>query len=38
VGLTKDDLDYYHSSVRFYENGIDEFGVTSNLYRVFDRE
>lgn len=34
--LAKDDLDYYWSSARFYESGIDEFGFLSNLYAVFD--
>lgn len=34
--LAKDDLDYYYSSARFYETGIDEFGFLKNIYRVFD--
>lgn len=34
--LAKDDLDYYYSSARFYETGIDEFGFLKNLYEVFD--
>jgi putative transposase len=34
--LSKDDLDYYYSSARFYEKGIDEFGFLNNLYKVFD--
>ena len=34
--LSKDDLDYYYSSARFYENGIDEFGFLHNLFEVFD--
>ena len=36
--LAKDDLDYYFSSARFYETGIDEFGFLNNLYEVFDGE
>jgi putative transposase len=36
--LAKDDLDYYWSSARFYETGIDEFGFLKNLYSVFDGE
>ena len=34
--LAKDDLDYYYSSARFYEFGIDDFGFLHNLYDVFD--
>lgn len=34
--LAKDDLEYYYSSARFYENGVDEFGFLTNLYEVFD--
>jgi putative transposase len=34
--LAKDDLDYYYSSARFYETGIDEFGFLTNLFQVFD--
>jgi len=34
--LAKDDLDYYYSSARFYETGIDEFGFLSNNFEVFD--
>ena len=34
--LAKDDLDYYYSSARFYETGIDDFGFLKNLYEVFD--
>ncbi len=34
--LSKDDLDYYYSSARFYETGIDDFGFLTNLYEVFD--
>jgi putative transposase len=34
--LAKDDLDYYFSSARFYETGIDEFGFLTNLFTVFD--
>ena len=36
--LAKDDLEYYWSSARFYETGVDEFGFLSNLYSVFDGE
>ena len=34
--LAKDDLDYYYSSARFYENGIDEFGFLKNIFQIFD--
>jgi REP element-mobilizing transposase RayT len=34
--LSKDDLCYHYSSARFYNNGVDEFGFLSDLYRVFD--
>ena len=34
--LAKDDLDYYYSSARFYENGIDEFGFLNNIFTEFD--
>ena len=34
--LAKDDLDYYFSSARFYETGIDEFGFLKNIYNFFD--
>ena len=34
--LSKDDLDYYYSSARFYESGIDEFGFLKNIYYLFD--
>ena len=30
--LSKNDLDYYYSSARFYETGIDEFGFLKNLF------
>lgn len=36
--LAKDDLDYYFSSARFYENGVDEFGFLNNLLSIFDGE
>jgi putative transposase len=36
--LAKNDLSYYYSSARFYENGVDEFGFLNNLYKVFDGE
>ena len=34
-GLSKNDLDYYYSSARFYETGIDEFGFLKNLFETF---
>ena len=34
--LAKDDLEYYFSSARFYETGVDEFGFLTNLFNVFD--
>ena len=34
--LAKDDLDYYYSSARFYETGIDEFGFLKNIFSEFD--
>lgn len=34
--LAKNDLEYYYSSARFYETGIDNFGFLNNLYSVFD--
>jgi putative transposase len=34
--LAKDDLDYYFSSARFYETGIDEFGFLKNIFHLFD--
>ena len=33
--LSKNDLDYYYSSARFYETGIDEFGFLKNLFETF---
>ena len=36
--LSKDDLDYYYSSARFYETCVDDFGFLNNLYTVFDGE
>ena len=30
--LAKNDLDYYYSSARFYETGIDEFGFLKNIF------
>ena len=30
--LAKDYLDYYYSSARFYETGVDEFGFLYNLF------
>jgi len=34
--LAKDDINYYYSSARFYETGVDDFGLLNNLYEVFD--
>ena len=31
-----DDLDYYYSSARFYESGVDEFGFLNNIFEIFD--
>ena len=36
--LAKDDINYYFSSARFYETGVDDFGFLTNLYAVFDGE
>lgn len=30
--LSKDELDYYYSSAKFYESGIDQFGFLSNIF------
>ncbi len=30
--LSKNDLDYYYSSAKFYETGIDEFGFLKNIF------
>ena len=30
--LAKDGLNYYYSSARFYETGVDEFGLLKNLF------
>ncbi len=30
--LAKDYLDYYYSSARFYETGVDELGFLNNLF------
>jgi putative transposase len=32
--LAKDYLDYYYSSARFYETGVDEFGFLNNLFHA----
>ena len=32
--LSKNDLDYYYSSARFYETGIDEFGFLKNIFEI----
>ena len=34
--LSKNDIDYYFSSARFYENGKDEFGFLKNIFTLFD--
>ncbi|UAY50626.1 hypothetical protein [Ferruginibacter albus] len=34
--LAKNDISYYYSSAKFYEDGIDEFGFLNNLFKVFD--
>jgi putative transposase len=34
--LSIDDLSYYFSSARFYENGIDDFGFLTKLLNEFD--
>lgn len=36
--LGKDDLDYFYSSARYYESGIDDFGFLNNLFILFDGE
>ena len=33
--LAKNDLDYYFSSARFYETGVDEFGFLKNTINLF---
>ena len=33
--LAKDVLNYYFSSARFYEPGIDEFGFLKNIFNLF---
>ncbi|MEJ7627152.1 MAG: transposase [Ferruginibacter sp.] len=34
--LAKDDISYYYSSAKFYEDGVDDFGFLNNIFRVFD--
>ena len=34
--LLMDELEYYYSSARFYENGVNDFGFLFDLYREFD--
>ena len=34
--LSSDDLSYFYSSARFYENGVDDFLFLNNLFEVFD--
>ena len=32
--LSKNDIDYYYSSAKFYETGIDEFGFLKNIFET----
>ena len=32
--LSKNDLDYYYSSARFYETSIDDFGFLKNIFEI----
>ena len=32
--LSKNDLDYYYSSARFYETGADDFGFLKNIFEI----
>ena len=34
--LAKDDIDYHFSSARFYETGVDDFGILNNIFKIFD--
>jgi hypothetical protein len=34
--VTNAGKDYYYSSARFYDNGIDEFGFLNNLFNEFE--
>jgi len=34
--LAKDDINYYYSSARFYESGVNDFGFLKDLFWVFD--
>ncbi len=36
--LAKDDLGYFYSSARYYNDGKDDFGFLNDLYLVFDGE
>jgi REP element-mobilizing transposase RayT len=36
--LAKNDLNYYYSSAKFYETGVDDFGFLHDLYVEFDGE
>lgn len=36
--LAKHDVNYYFSSARFYENGIDDFGFLKSIFTFFDNE
>jgi hypothetical protein len=34
MAIVKNDLDYYYSSARFYETGIDDFGFLKNIFEI----
>ncbi|MBC7536826.1 MAG: hypothetical protein H7258_14135 [Ferruginibacter sp.] len=36
--FAKDDICYHYSYAKFYDAGIDDFGLLHNLYTVFDGE
>ncbi len=36
--LAKDDINYYYSTARFYETGVDDFGFLKDIYLLFDGE
>ncbi len=36
--LAKDDINYYYSSARFYETGVDDFGFLKDIFLLFDGE
>ena len=37
LNLAKDDIDYHFSSARFYETGVDDFGILNNSFKIFDK-